>query len=79
MKPIEIKYRKLGREGAHGLAWKEDGVIEIDSRLKGVERLETLVHEIIHIQNPRWAEIKVQGHAKQIAKILFDEGYRQTI
>lgn len=78
MEPIKIIHRKLGREQAHGQAWKEDRIIEIDPRLKGIEYLETLLHEIIHIQNPKWPEIKVAGHSKQLAKILWNLGFRKT-
>lgn len=78
MKPIEIKYRKLGRERAHGQAWKEDYLIEIDNRLKGKDLLETIIHEVAHVQNPTWSEIKVQGHAKQMADILWDQGFRKV-
>ena len=78
MKDIEIVFKKLGRWKADGLAWNEDNVIEIDSRLKGFELLETIVHEIMHIQNPKWGEIKIQGHSKQIAELLWDLGYRKV-
>lgn len=77
MREIEIKYRKLGKEQANGLAWTEEGVIEIDPRLKGYDHLYTLIHEIIHIQNPKWSEIKVKGHSQQIADILYSEKYRK--
>lgn len=76
--PIKIQYKKLGREQAHGLAYKEDREIVIDNRLKGQELLETLVHEIIHIQSPKFAEIKVQGHAKELAELLWQQGYRKA-
>ena len=75
--PIKITYRKLGREQAHGLAYKEDREIIIDNRLKGIECLETIVHEIMHIQNPRWAEIKIIGHSKELAVLLWEQGYRK--
>jgi hypothetical protein len=78
MKPIEIKYRKLGKEKADGLAWKEDNIIEIDSRLKGMNMLETLIHEVAHIQNKAWGEIKVTEHSKQLAQILWDAGFRKV-
>ena len=78
MKEIVIRYRKLGKERAHGLAYKDDREIHIDSRLKGVDLLETIIHEIMHVQNPKWPEIKVQGHAKQLAAILYEQGFRKV-
>lgn len=80
MKKITVIHRKLGREQAHGQAWTDDRVIEIDERLKGIQHLETVVHEIMHVQNPKWSEIKVQGHAKQMAEIIFNTcKYRQIV
>ena len=76
-KPIIITYRKLGREQAHGLAYKEDREIVIDNRLKGIELLETIVHEALHIQHPRFAEIKIIGHSKELAELLWKQGYRK--
>lgn len=51
-KPIKVLYSHLGQYKAVGLAWKEDRVIAIDKRLKGINELETIIHEIEHIQNP---------------------------
>lgn len=81
MLPITIRYRKIGRhanrtEKLHGLAWKEERIVEIDSRLQGLDKLVALIHEITHIQNPKWAEIKVEGHSKQLADILWEENLR---
>jgi hypothetical protein len=75
----EIIHRKLGKQKAHGLAYCESGVIHIDSRINGERHLEVLIHEITHIQNPRWSEIKVEGHAKEMATLLWEQGYRRTI
>jgi hypothetical protein len=81
MLPITIKYRKIGRhanrnEKLQGLAWKQDRIVEVDSRLEGKDKLTTLIHEITHIQNPKWAEIKVEGHSKQLADLLWDQNLR---
>ena len=75
----KIIHRKLGKEGADGLAFCEDGVIHIDSRLRGERHLNVLIHECLHVQNPRWSELKVEGHANELAKILWEMGYRRTI
>lgn len=75
--PIKITYRKLGREKAHGLAYKEDREIVIDNRIKGLDLLDTIIHESLHIMNPRWAEIKVAGHSKELALLLWEQGYRK--
>ena len=80
MKTVKsITHKKLGREKAHGQAFKEDGVIEIDIRLKGLDHLDTVIHEIMHIQNKRWPEAKVIGHSNEMAQLLWDLGYRRII
>lgn len=74
--PIKIITSKLGRSKAMGLAWPDDRVIAIDSRLSGKELLDTLIHEIMHCQNPKWPEIMVAGKATELADLLWDVGYR---
>lgn len=74
--PIKILEAHLGHYKAAGLAWTDDRTIAIDKRLKGKDRLETIIHEIIHIQNPKWPEIMVEGKAKEISDILWEMNYR---
>jgi hypothetical protein len=74
--PIKIFYRKLGKEQALGLAFKDTRVIHIDSRLQGLEKLTVLIHEIMHVQQPKWAEIKVEGNAKELAQLLWENKIR---
>jgi hypothetical protein len=70
---IKVIHRKLGKEQASGLAYKEDRIIHIDSRLKGKEWLEVLIHEVLHCQNPTWSEIKIIGHSKEMSDIIWEE------
>ena len=70
---ITVFYRKLGKEKARGLAFVDKREIHIDSRLVGKELLYVLVHEIMHVQNGKWAEIKVEGHSKEMADIIWEE------
>ena len=76
--PIKIIYSHLGNYKADGLAWTDKRTIAIDKRLKGHRHLETVIHEVLHIQNPKWAEIMVQGKAKELADILWELGFRQV-
>jgi hypothetical protein len=48
----------------------------IDSRLKGRARLETEIHELIHVLYPQLSEDSVTDAAKDISKVLFYLGYR---
>ncbi len=75
----QIIHRKLGKEQAHGLAFQEEGIIHIDSRINGLEHLDTLIHETLHILQPKWGEIRVLGNATEIARVLWEQGYRRTI
>lgn len=74
--PIKLVFRKLGKEKAHGLAYKEERAIHIDERLKGQQKLDVLIHEIIHIQQPNWGEARVEGNARELARILWDNNLR---
>lgn len=76
--PIKILLSHLGNYKADGLAWPEDRVMAIDKRLKGLRKLDVLIHEIIHIQNPKWPEIMVESKATEIAKILWELNYREV-
>lgn len=78
-KVTSITNRKLGRYKAVGLAYTDTGEIHIDERLKGYEHLYVLIHEILHIQNPKWSEAKIIGHSTEIAKILFENNYRKIL
>lgn len=77
-KPILVVHRKLGKHKADGLAWTEDRKIEIDERVKGKDYLETVIHEVMHIQNPKWPELRVEGNARELAEILWQQGFRKT-
>lgn len=73
---IKVIYRKLGKERAIGLAYCEDRIIHIDSRLKGQHKLEILCHELLHCMQPKWAEDKVIGNARELSKHLWNQGLR---
>lgn len=68
--------RKLGRHKADGLYWP-DGTIEIDPRIKGKRRLETLIHEMMHHRHPHWTEEHVAKEAEVMAKFLWKNGVRE--
>lgn len=79
MKTVKsITHRKIKKDVARGLAFTDTGEIHIDERLKGIEHLEILVHEILHIQNPNWGEAKIIGHSKEMSELLWGQGYRRV-
>lgn len=69
--------RKLGRERAAGQAFPEEGLIEIDPRLKPRQWLSTLVHEAIHIAYPDADERSVARAERIITRILWRAGIRR--
>jgi hypothetical protein len=77
-KPITVKFGKLGKYKADGLAYADKRKIIIDSRLTGVELLETILHEILHIQQPDLSEEAVLRYSKETAEILWKIGYHLT-
>ena len=74
---IKIIYRKLGKEQAYGIS-SSDGVIEIDERLKGKKMMEILIHEILHLLNPKDDEKTIIRKSVTLTKILWKEGYRRV-
>mgnify|MGYP003340817514 CR=1 FL=1 len=74
---IRIKYRKLGKEQAYGIA-ESDGNIYIDERLKGKKHLEILLHEVLHLLNPTEDEKTIIRKSVTLTKILWNEGYRRV-
>jgi hypothetical protein len=52
--------------------------IWINSNTKGIDLLDTIIHEYTHCAVPRWKEDAVLEFASDLAKILWDLGYRST-
>ncbi len=76
-KKLTLTERKLGRERAAGQAYLEDGLIEIDPRLKPRQWLSTLVHEAVHMAFPHAEERSVAKAERIITRILWRAGLRR--
>lgn len=76
-KSIKVKYSKLGRQKAWGMAHSE-GCIEIDERLKGSKHLEILLHECLHILYPLDSESDIVRNSVILMRTLWKEGYRRV-
>lgn len=68
----KVVVRKLGREKALGLAYKEHDEIHLDKRLKGKEFISVALHELLHIHFPELTEAKVNSVSIKMAKVLWD-------
>jgi len=77
---FELHYLKL-----HGLCvmpdrFDPDGEefsITVDTRLKGRDKLDTLIHELLHAEHPDMSEEDVERTATNIASVLWGEGWRE--
>lgn len=79
----EVRYRPLGREGADGLASHvlmgdvvSSPVIEVDSGLTGILRLETELHEGLHLVFPALPEGLILKAGRYLSRLLWKIGYR---
>lgn len=75
---IKVRERHLGREKADGLSWEEDALVEIDPRQTEQDRLDTLLHESLHILIPKLNEMQVRGLSKRLAPLIWDDGWRRV-
>jgi hypothetical protein len=74
-KRIKIKYRKLGKEQAYGLA--EGNRVTIDERLKGKKHLEILLHESLHVLYKNDNEDEIIKKSILLTNTLWHENYRR--
>lgn len=72
-----VVIRKLGRQKVWGLAHHETGIIEIDPRATGRKFLEIAIHESTHILQPYLTEEAVQDFGSELARVLWDQGFRR--
>ena len=80
-KVIVLQERKLGREQAHGQVHEpasDNPLIEIDERLRGLERLTIVTHEALHVAMPTLSEKGVIRAAKIVASVLWADHYRRV-
>jgi hypothetical protein len=73
---IKVKYKKLGKEKAWGLA-DSNGTIYIDPRLKGKKALEILIHECIHILWKEEEEEDVINKSISLCNAIWQQRYRR--
>ena len=77
LKKIKVKEKKLGRQGAVGLAYADEMMIEIDKRQDSKNYLDTLVHEMLHCFAPRWGEKRVTETANEMTRVIWDKNFRR--
>ena len=75
-KRIKIVYKKLGREKIYGHA--DDYPLTIDSRIKGLKKIEIIIHECLHYLQPELSEGDVVIVSVRLARTLWYESVRFT-
>lgn len=71
MKPeIKVEFKKLGKNKALGLAFKDEYKIILDPRLKGKDFIDVAIHESLHILLPYLTEETIDSTATSIANLL---------
>ena len=76
-KKIKVKEKKLGRQGAVGLAYADEIEIVIDKRQDSKNYLDTLLHEMLHCFAPRWGEKRVTETANEMTRVIWDKNFRR--
>lgn len=76
MRRIKVKYTKLGRQKAWGMAHSE-GFIEVDHKIKGKKLLEILIHESLHILYPLDSEEEIVHKSVILCNTLWNEKFRR--
>lgn len=74
---VKIVEKKLGRENAFGQVWMDTRLIEIDPRQSEKDRIDTVIHELLHLAKPHWSEEHIVRIATFLARALWKEGYRR--
>ena len=75
---VEVTVRQKNIPGPYaGLAWREEGEIEIDPRQSEREDLLTLVHEWLHCALPRLSERSIIRLEQSLGGMLWSRGYRK--
>ena len=75
---VEVTVRQKKIPGPYvGMAWREEGEIEIDPRQSQREYLLTLVHEWLHCALPRLSERSIIRLEQSLGNMLWSRGYRK--
>lgn len=69
-----LRFSRL-RGTADGWCCYNDRKILVHNRLRGKDRLDVLIHEMLHAHHPHLSEESVTQTATDIAEVLFNLGY----
>lgn len=76
MKRIKVKYKKLGKYKAWGMANYDNNTIEVDSNLKQKKKMEIILHECLHCLFKDMDEDEVIKKSVILTNTLWHENFR---
>ena len=63
-----------------GLSWQGDGLVEIDPKAhqSSRERLDTVLHEGLHLLLPDATEAEIVGYSRRLSCLLWRDRWRRV-
>lgn len=74
---VSVVEKDLSGEKALGIAWSDLRLIELHDKQCESERMDTLIHELLHLMRPSWREKEVVRAANFLTRHLWAQGYRR--
>ena len=74
---VSVVEKDLSKEKALGIAWSVLRLIELHDKQCESERMDTLIHELLHLMRPSWREKEVIRAANFLTRHLWAQGYRR--
>jgi len=71
----KVIYKKLRKYW--GWAYIDQNKIELYNKLRGKRHLNVLIHEKLHLLFPNLSERDINSLAKEMADLLWKDGYRK--
>ncbi len=76
-KRVVIVEEDLSADRAWGMCFHGKALIKIHPFQPEEHRLDTLVHELLHLMCPDWSEKKVSRYAQFLSRQVWKQGYRR--
>lgn len=74
---VSVVEKDLSKEKAFGIAYSDLRLIELHDKQCESERMDTLIHELLHLMRPSWREKEVVRAANFLTRHLWAQGYRR--